>query len=64
PSYTLYDGSLEYDLSHFGRAFDDTRIVVSGSNLADNTHVAGCYSTSWCWFGAERTVQVSLQRRW
>ena len=64
PSYTLYDGSIEYDLSHFGRAFDDTRIVVSGSNLADNTHVAGCYSTSWCWFGAERTVQVSLQRRW
>ena len=62
--YTLFDAMVEYDLGALSPQLAGTSLRLNGTNLADKRHVAGCYSTQWCWFGAERTVTLTLAHRW
>lgn len=62
--YTLFDAMVEYDLGALSPQLAGTSLRLNGTNLADKRHVAGCYSTQWCWFGADRTVTLTLAHRW
>ncbi|WP_374469865.1 TonB-dependent siderophore receptor [Phenylobacterium sp.] len=62
--YTLFDLSIQADLDRFHAALDGWRADLTVSNLFDNDHVSTCYSVAWCWYGAERQVQVGLKRAW
>lgn len=62
--YTLFDAMVEYDLGSISPQLAGTSLRLNGTNLADKRHVAGCYAQYWCWFGAERTVTLTLAHRW
>lgn len=64
PAYTLVDASIAYDLNGLNAAINRMSLVVSANNLFDKRHVAGCYSGDWCWFGAERSIEVGLKAYW
>ncbi|SNS24989.1 MULTISPECIES: TonB-dependent siderophore receptor [unclassified Azospirillum] len=64
PSYTLVDLALRYDLARLSDRFEGWRFDASINNLFDKTHVTSCYSASWCWYGATRTVQAGLRKSW
>jgi iron complex outermembrane recepter protein len=63
PAYTLFDLTASYDTM-----FSSTpvRFALTANNVADKRHVTSYYLTDfthWCWFGAERTIEASLQAR-
>jgi iron complex outermembrane receptor protein len=64
PGYTLFDASLHYDIPHLNSLNDNLRLALNASNLANKEYVASCYSYSWCWYGAQRTVQASATYQW
>jgi iron complex outermembrane receptor protein len=64
PGYTLFDASLHYDIPHLNSLKDNLRLALNASNLANKEYVASCYSYSWCWYGAQRTVQASATYQW
>lgn len=57
PSYTLFDAFLRYDLGNY-------RLQVNAYNLGDKKYVAGCNSTSQCYFGQGRSVVATTSVRW
>ncbi|WP_412841990.1 TonB-dependent siderophore receptor [Brucella pseudogrignonensis] len=57
PSYTLLDAFLRYDLGNY-------RLQVNAYNLGDKKYVAGCNSTSQCYFGQGRSVVATTSVRW
>ena len=57
PSYTLVDAFLRYDLGNY-------RLQVNAYNLGDKKYVAGCNSTSQCYFGQGRSVMATTSVRW
>jgi iron complex outermembrane receptor protein len=57
PSYTLLDAFLRYDLGNY-------RLQVNATNLGDKKYVAGCNSTSQCYFGQGRSVVATTSVRW
>lgn len=64
PGYTLFDASVHYDIPGINSLKDNLRLAVNASNLANKEYVASCYSYSWCWYGAQRTVQASATYQW
>ena len=64
PGYTLLDAAVHYDIPHINSLKDNLRLAVNASNLANKEYVASCYSYSWCWYGAQRTVQASATYQW
>ena len=64
PSYTLVDLSLSYELENLGEGLKGWKTMASATNLFNKRYVSSCYSDAWCWFGAERSVQVGLKRSW
>jgi len=68
PSYTLFDGSMSYDLSNLGRAYRGWTLNASVRNLFNKRHVTSCYALAgydeWCWYGERRTAQATIAYRW
>ena len=64
PSYTLVDMNISYELAKLSPAMEGWQATASATNLFDKRYVSSCYSTDWCWFGEQRTVQVGLKRSW
>ncbi|WP_417320143.1 TonB-dependent siderophore receptor [Emcibacter sp.] len=64
PSYTLVDASLQYDLGQSISSLDGILVTLSGTNIFDKRHVSGCYNAGWCWFGAERSIELGIKARW
>jgi len=62
PDYTLVDAAATYDLAQAG--LEGWGVNLAVANLFDNRHVSSCYSAAWCWYGAERSVQLGLKRTW
>nr|WP_232365003.1 TonB-dependent siderophore receptor [Salinimonas marina] len=58
PSYTVVDMVLAYDIPKY-----DVRLTGSVSNVADKEYVGACYDTNNCWYGAQRRVEVGVQKR-
>ena len=63
-SYTLFDASINYDLSSLGKSLDGWNVSLKASNLTDKTYVAGCYSRVRCYYGMGRELTVRLGRSW
>ncbi|WP_460123040.1 TonB-dependent siderophore receptor [Pseudomonas sp. S2_C03] len=64
PGYTLVDAAVHYDIPNVMSLKDNLRLAVNASNLANKEYVSTCYSYSWCWYGAQRTVQASATYQW
>ncbi|MGB8602043.1 MAG: TonB-dependent siderophore receptor, partial [Rhizomicrobium sp.] len=67
PSYALWDGALRYDLTKLGLAVAGTRklqLAVNANNIGDKRYVASCTSSTVCYYGSGRMVQISLQLGW
>lgn len=63
-SATLVDLSADYDLGRLRPDLKGAELSLSATNVADERYVSSCYYGSWCWFGAERTVQGTLRYHW
>lgn len=57
PSYTLVDAFLRYDIGNY-------RLQVNAYNLGDKKYVAGCNSTSQCYYGQGRSIVATTSVRW
>ncbi|ERI11999.1 TonB-denpendent receptor [Ochrobactrum sp. EGD-AQ16] len=57
PSYTLVDAFLRYDIGNY-------RLQVNAFNLGDKKYVAGCNSTSQCYYGQGRSIVAATSVRW
>ncbi|EEQ94293.1 TonB-dependent siderophore receptor [Brucella intermedia LMG 3301] len=57
PSYTLVDAFLRYDIGNY-------RLQVNAFNLGDKKYVAGCNSTSQCYYGQGRSIVATTSVRW
>lgn len=64
PGYTLVDAAVHYDIPHLYTAGDNLRLAVNATNLENKTYVTSCYSSDWCWYGSQRTVQASATYQW
>ncbi len=58
PSYTLVDVSVGYDLAQLSPSWKGASIQLAISNLLDETYFS-CYSTTNCWFGADRSFELT-----
>ncbi|MEQ6887666.1 TonB-dependent siderophore receptor [Halomonas sp. CS7] len=58
PSYTLLDGMIGYDFGEIGLKGLTGKININ--NMLDEDYVASCYSLSYCYFGAERSVKATI----
>ncbi|MFP5301773.1 TonB-dependent siderophore receptor [Cobetia sp. SIMBA_158] len=58
PSYALVDALVGYDLSQIG--WSGTSVQLNVSNLFDKEYIASCYNTSFCYYGAERSMTATL----
>lgn len=59
PDATLVDVALGYDLGYASQTLQGTELGLSVNNALDERYYS-CYDGLNCWFGAERTVEVSL----
>jgi iron complex outermembrane receptor protein len=64
PSYTVYDAAVHYDVGPINSATDNLRLALNVTNLTDKKYVTTCYSYSWCWYGSQRTAQLSATYQW
>lgn len=56
--YTLVDLSIGYDLAQLSSNWKGASIQFSVSNLLDETYFS-CYSTTNCWYGADRSFELT-----
>ncbi|MHB8286204.1 MAG: TonB-dependent siderophore receptor [Caulobacteraceae bacterium] len=64
PPATLFDLIGKYDFSHINPALRGVTMDVNVTNLFGARYISSCYSTYWCWYGAERTAQATVRYRW
>lgn len=68
PSYTLFDGSISYDMSNLGSSFKGWTLQASVHNLFNKRFVSSCYAgapySEWCWYGEQRNAQASVGYTW
>ncbi|MDU5835506.1 MAG: TonB-dependent siderophore receptor [Pantoea sp.] len=60
PSVTLFDASVRADLGVWNSALRGAWLQVNANNLTDRHYVAACYGTGYCYWGAERSLLVSV----
>ncbi|MGB6240932.1 MAG: TonB-dependent siderophore receptor [Castellaniella sp.] len=61
PSYTLLDVAIGYDFSALGAKGLSARLNVL--NLLDKKYVAACNSLEFCYYGAERSINLTASYR-
>ena len=64
PSATVFDASLRYDLSRFGKPLEGVLAQVNFRNLADTRYVATCTGLGACFYGERLSVIGTLAYRW
>lgn len=57
PGYTLVDAFVRYE-------HDRYRLQLNGYNLGDKTYVAGCNTTTQCYYGQGRSVVATASIKW
>ncbi|MCB5303634.1 TonB-dependent siderophore receptor [Yersinia bercovieri] len=60
PSYTLGDASVRADLGTWAASLKGAFIQLNVNNIADKKYIAACYNTSYCYWGAERSVLATV----
>ncbi|OHV08794.1 TonB-dependent siderophore receptor [Kushneria phosphatilytica] len=61
--YTLVDAFISTDLGQFSSALRGASLRLNATNLFDREYVTGCFNTSYCYFGDERSVTATLDYR-
>lgn len=64
PGYALLDGLVRYDLGELDPRMKGAQLALNGSNLMNTAYVATCASASQCYYGAARTITLSLRYNW
>ena len=59
PSYTVVDLSVGYDLGEASDTLSGATANLLVNNLFDEEYYT-CYDRSNCWFGAEQSVELSV----
>lgn len=59
PDYTLVDVSVGYDLGELDHSMSGSSVNISANNVFDEDNFT-CYDSANCWYGQERTVEVSF----
>ncbi|MBW3698317.1 TonB-dependent siderophore receptor [Vibrio sp. T187] len=59
PDYTLVDLSIGYELGGITESLSGATAQLSATNLF-NTEYYSCYDSANCWYGAEQTVELSV----
>lgn len=62
--YTLFDAAIHYDVGPINSPTDNLRLALNVTNLTDKEYITTCYSYSWCWYGSQRTAQLSATYQW
>jgi len=60
PAVTLFDASVRADLGAWNNQLKGAFVQVSANNLTDKDYVAACYGTSYCYWGAKRTLVATV----
>ncbi|WP_243444039.1 TonB-dependent siderophore receptor [Asaia prunellae] len=68
PGYTLFDGSLRYDLGKSSPGLRGWVLQASVRNIFDRKFISSCFSfgspSGWCWYGERRNAQGSIGFSW
>lgn len=64
PGYTLVDFTIQYDLGEAFPVAKGARAALNVNNLFDTTYVAGCSTTTTCYYGFRRNLLATLTYRW
>lgn len=65
PATTLFDLRFDYDLGRATPSLKGLQVALNVQNLFDRTYIASCLSgISWCWYGYQRSIDLSLRYRW
>ncbi len=62
--FTLFDAMIGYDLGYASPALRGVSLALNAQNLFDKQHVASCFFTNSCYFGASRTLVGSVRYKW
>ncbi len=60
PSATLFDAMIRADLSAWNSRLKGAYVQVNANNLTNREYVSACYGTGYCYWGAERSVKVTV----
>lgn len=64
PGYTLADFAIHYDLGEAIPAAKGARLSLNVNNVFDTTYVAGCSTSTTCYYGFRRNILATLGYRW
>ncbi|MGC1301984.1 MAG: TonB-dependent siderophore receptor [Caulobacteraceae bacterium] len=64
PSATVFDLIATYDFSRLNPAWKGLSLNVNVQNLFGARYISACYSTIWCWYGAQRDAEATVRYRW
>jgi len=64
PAATLVDAALDLDLGRVSPDLKGMQVALNVSNLFNKEYFASCWSTSFCYYGYQRSVRASLRYRW
>jgi iron complex outermembrane receptor protein len=64
PGYTLLDGLVHYDLGELNPRMKGAQLALNGSNLMNTAYVSTCANVTQCYYGAARTVTLTLRYNW
>jgi iron complex outermembrane recepter protein len=62
--FTLFDAMIGYDLGFASPSLRGLSLAVNAQNLFNKEHIASCFFTNSCYFGASRTLVGSLRYKW
>ena len=55
---------LDLDLGRVSPDLKGMQVALNVSNLFNKEYFASCWSTSFCYYGYQRSVRASLRYRW
>ena len=62
-AYTVFDGSVHYDLGRLDNSLKGASVKVNATNLFNKDYISTC-DGSYCYFGDQRSVVASATYKW
>ena len=62
-AYTVFDGSVHYDLGRLDNSLKGASVKVNATNLFNKDYISTC-DGSYCYFGDQRSVVASATYQW
>lgn len=64
PAVTLFDMGLRYELGNLSSELSGMTFSLNVKNVGNKRHVMGCYGSTVCYYGNERSVSARLAYQW